>query len=84
LTSFARAEFEPIGNGHGERDDVSAVASRVGVVCLDDIPEQERCSPVCLTELKGMIDSRAPLAGEKGETTPQAGKPPRAPTDEGH
>jgi hypothetical protein len=43
------------------------VAARVGVVGLDDVPEEQGRAAVSVAELERMVDAGAPLAGEDRE-----------------
>ena len=56
-----------------ERDDVAAVAARVGVVGLDHVPEEEGGAPVGGRELERGVDARHALAREH-ESRPRSGR----------
>jgi hypothetical protein len=50
-------------------DDVAAVRAGVGVVGLDDVPEQQRGAPIGLRQLECVVETPPPLAGEDREDT---------------
>ena len=67
VAAAARVEPELLGHGDRERDDIAAVRARVGVVGLDDVPEQKRRAAIRMAELERMIDAAAPLARERAQ-----------------
>src|SRR6266851_4503679 len=71
LTPFAWGDFELVGDGERQFDDVAAVAPRVGVVGLDDVAEDECGAAVGLRQLERTIDAPLPLASEDREQPDQ-------------
>ena len=66
-----RAELEPVADGEHEIDDVTAVAPGVGVVCFDDVAQQERRPAIRVPELHRVVDPSASLACEEPDQAEQ-------------
>ena len=60
---------EPVGDGHGELDDVLGVLAGVGVVGLDDVAQQQSRPAVGARELDRLLDARRALEREDREET---------------
>jgi hypothetical protein len=56
-----RLEPEVLADGECEEDDALAMASRVPVIGLDDVAENQRRASVCVTELEQALEAGAPL-----------------------
>jgi hypothetical protein len=67
VAASAREEAQLVGDGERQFDHVAAVASGVGVVRLDDVPEEKRRFAVRLPELERVVDAPLPLLGEARE-----------------
>jgi len=67
VTAAPCVEAELLGDSDRKRDDIAAVRAGVGIVGLDDVSEQERCSTIGMAELERMVDTRPPLARERAQ-----------------
>ena len=67
VAPLAGGKSELVDDRKCQLDDVLAVLSRVRVVGLDDVAEQERCPAVGVAQLELVIDAHTPLAREDGE-----------------
>lgn len=67
----ARVEAERIRYRRDEFDDMAAVASRVVVVCVDDVAEQQRGSAIGVRELESVVQPSRTLLREDAQEDKQ-------------
>jgi hypothetical protein len=64
-------ETQLVSDRCDEVDDVAAVASRVVVVCLDDVAEQKGCAAIGVRELEDAVETCCPLSRKDAQQDEQ-------------